>query len=162
MRTVTIEPITEEAFAPFGQLMAAPEAGQKRVELIEELQNLRDAAKPRLSLAIVAPTALPLVATQMERHPFSSQAFVPYECDSYLVLVAPHHSQGGPDPDGLKAFRVPGNMGINYSADTWHHPLTALESHGRFVVLTFVEGTTDDEEFVSLGDPIRISEPLAP
>ncbi len=157
MRTIAIEPITEEAFAPFGQLMAAPEAGQKRVELIEELQNLRDAAKPRLSLAIVAPTALPLVATQMERHPFSSQAFVPYECDSYMVLVAPHHSQGGPDPDGLKAFRVPGNIGINYSADTWHHPLTALERSGRFVVLTFVNGTQSDEEFVSLPQPVLIA-----
>jgi ureidoglycolate lyase len=157
MRTVTIEPITDETFAPFGQLMAAPEAGQKRVELIEELQNLRDAAKPRLSLAIVAPTALPLVATQMERHPFSSQAFVPYECDSYMVLVAPHHSQGGPDPDGLKAFRVPGNIGINYSADTWHHPLTALERSGRFVVLTFVNGTQSDEEFVSLPQPVLIA-----
>ena len=158
MRTVTIEPITEDAFSPFGQLMPTPKPGETRVELIEELQNLRLAAKPRLSLAIVGPTDLPLVATQMERHVFSSQAFIPYECDSYLVLVAPHGPTGSPDMVGLKAFRVPGSIGINYKPDTWHHPLTALETSGRFVVLTFVENTADDEEFVSLAQPVAIAE----
>jgi len=157
MQTVKIEPITEEAFAPFGHLMPAPEVGQKRVELIDELENLRDTAKARLSLAVVDPTALPFVATQMERHVFSTQAFVPYECNSYLVLVAPHHPDGGPDPDGLVAFRVPGSLGINYKPDTWHHPLTALETFGRFVVLTFIDGTQSDEEFVSLAQPILIA-----
>lgn len=159
MRELAIEPISEEAFAPFGDLRQQPESGGKRVELIEELQNLRGAAKPRLSLAIVPSGALPLTATQMERHVFSSQAFVPYDCESYLVLVAPHHPEGGPDAAGLKAFRVPGDMTINYKPNIWHHPLTALEGPGRFVVLTFIEGTADDEEFVPLTEPIQITMP---
>lgn len=157
MRQVTITPITSEAFAPFGQLIPAPQSGERRVELIEDLENLRDAAKPRLSLAVVDPAALPLVATRMERHAFSTQAFIPYECDSYLVLVAPHHPDGGPDPDGLVAFRVPGSTGINYKPDIWHHPLTALEKPGRFIVLTFVDGTESDEEFISLARPVLVA-----
>jgi ureidoglycolate lyase len=156
MAAIRIEPITTEAFAPFGQLLPAPETGQARVELIEELQNFRAAAKPRLSLAAVEPKPLPLKAIEMERHVFSSQTFVPYDCDGYLVLVAPHGPDDRPDISGLKAFRVPGNVGINYRANTWHHPLSALDSPARFVVLTFVDGTESDEQFVPLPDTMII------
>jgi ureidoglycolate lyase len=158
MPSVKLEPITAEAFQPFGQLVLAPEKGGPRVELIEELQNLRDSAKPRLSLAAVDPKPLPLTAVEMERHLFSSQAFIPYDCDSYLVIVAPHGADGMPDTSALRAFRVPGDVGINYRADTWHHPLTALKSAARFVVLTFVDGSAGDEQFVRLPEPITIAE----
>jgi ureidoglycolate lyase len=50
----------------------------------------------------------------------------------------------------MHAFRVPGDTGMNYRADTWHHPLTPLERAARFAVLTFVEGTPGDEQFVRL------------
>jgi ureidoglycolate lyase len=156
MTVVKLEPITAEAFAPFGQLMPAREAGQPRLELIEELQNLRDTARPRLSLAAVNPETLPLKVVEMERHIFSSQAFIPYDCESYLVLVAPHAVDDLPDTNGLKAFRVPGTVGVNYRADTWHHPLTALDGPARFTVLTFVDGTATDEQFVPLPKPVTI------
>jgi ureidoglycolate lyase len=128
------------------------------VELIEELQNLRNSAKPRLSLAAVNAKTLPLTAVELERHWFSSQAFIPYNCDSYLVIVAPHGADGMPNAAALKAFRVPGDIGINYHANTWHHPLTALESAACFVVLTFIDGSESDEQFVQLSDPILISD----
>jgi ureidoglycolate lyase len=156
MPVIKLEAVTAEAFAPFGQLLPARKAGEARLELIEELQNLRPTAKPRLSLAAVAPTALPLIAVEMERHVFSSQAFVPVDCESFLVLVAPHGEGGGPDVGGLRAFRVPGHVGVNYRADTWHHPLTALERPARFVVLTFVDGSATDEQFVKLPEPVTI------
>lgn len=157
MADITLEPITAEAFAPFGGLLPAREIGQPRFELIEQLQNLRASAKPRLSLAAVAPAKpLPLTAVEMERHVFSSQAFVPYDCQSYLVLVAPHGRDDLPDISGARAFRVPGNVGVNYRADTWHHPLTALDGPARFVVLTFVDGTAADEQFVALSELITI------
>jgi ureidoglycolate lyase len=156
MASVKIEPISAEAFAPFGQLLPAPETRKPRIELIEELQNLRTTGKPRLSLAAVEPKPLPLTAVEMERHIFSSQAFVPYDCDSYLVLVAPHGPGDRPEVSGLKAFRVPGTIGINYRANTWHHPLTALDSPARFIVLTFVDGSESDEQFVPLPEAMTI------
>ena len=156
MKTLTLEPITAEAFMPFGLLLPPRAAGEARQELIEELQNDRASARARLSLASVEPKALPLTAVEMERHVHSSQAFVPIACASYLVLVAPHRADGLPDIAGLRAFRVPGDTGINYKADTWHYPLSALERAGRFVVLTFVDGTSSDEQFVPLPEPVRI------
>jgi ureidoglycolate lyase len=53
-------------------------------------------------------------------------------------------------------FRVPGDAGLNYRADTWHHPLSALERTGRFAILTFVDGTSADEQFVDLPQEVVI------
>jgi ureidoglycolate lyase len=157
MKRLKIEPISAEAFAPFGQLLPpAPPGKGGRQELIEELHNDRASARPRLSIAAADPKALPLTAVEMERHVHSSQAFAPLDCASYLVVVAPHGEGEMPDLEKVRAFRVPGDTGINYKADTWHHPLTPLERIGRFAILTFVDGTASDEQFVDLPQPVLI------
>ena len=157
-KRLKIEPIDAKAFAPFGQLLPPAPPGAGRQELIEELQNDRASARPRLSIATVEPKALPLTALKMERHVHSSQAFAPLDCASYLVMVAPHGDGGMPDLEAIRAFRVPGDTGVNYKADTWHHPLSPLESIGRFAILTFVDGSAGDEQFVDLPQPILIEE----
>ena len=151
-----IEPIDAAAFMSFGQLIPPQAPGQGRQELFEKLQNERASARPRLSMATVEPKALPLTAVQMERHVHSSQVFVPVDSAGYLVVVAPHGADGMPDLGKIRAFRVPGDTGLNYRADTWHHPLSALERTGRFAILTFVDGTSADEQFVDLPQEVVI------
>jgi ureidoglycolate lyase len=151
-----IEPIDAAAFMPFGQLLPPQAPGHGRQELFEELQNERASARPRLSMATVEPKALPLTAAKMERHVHSSQVFVPVDSAGYLVVVAPHGADGMPDLGKIRAFRVPGDTGLNYRADTWHHPLSALERTGRFAILTFVDGTSADEQFVDLPQEVVI------
>src|SRR4029077_16328327 len=107
MKRLKIEPIDKEAFAPFGQLLPPAPPGAGRQELIEELQNDRASARPRLSIATTEAKTLPLTAVQMERHGDSSQAFTPLDCGSYLVMVAPHGGVGMPDLEKVRAFRVP-------------------------------------------------------
>ena len=156
MKRLKIEPINAEAFAPFGQLLPPAPPGAGRQELIEELQNDRASARPRLSIATTEPKAFLSPPLQMERHVHSSQAFTPLDCANYLVMVAPHGDGGLPDLEKVRAFRVPGDTGINYKADTWHHPLTPLERIGRFAILTFVDGSASDEQFVDLPQPVLI------
>ncbi len=148
-----IEPVTPQAFAPFGDLLPPSEGPQ---QLIDELQNGRASARPRLSMMTVEPKALPLTAAKMERHVHSSQAFVPMDCANYLVMVAPQGADGKPDLSRLRAFRVPGDTGINYRPDTWHHPLSPLERAGRFAILTFIDGTTGDEEWADLPELVVV------
>src|ERR1700735_3637314 len=150
MKRLKIEPIDKEAFASFGQLLPPAPPGAGRQELIEELQKDRASGRPRLSIATTEPKTLLLAALQMERHVHSSQAFAPLDCASYLVMVAPHGAGGMPDFEKIRAFRVPGDTGINYKADTWHHPLSALERVGRFAILTFVGGTRGGEHYCVL------------
>ncbi|HEX6610128.1 MAG TPA: ureidoglycolate lyase, partial [Hyphomicrobiaceae bacterium] len=91
------QPLTAEAFAPFGTVLDAPrQAG--RTYFDEVLANRRSGARPSLSLARREDVAtLPFTATMMERHEFSSQSFVPIDCGGWIVMVAPHTPDSRPD-----------------------------------------------------------------
>lgn len=127
MRKLTAEPITTEAFARFGVLLERPD-GFGRQYFDQGLSNLRPAAWPSLSIAAIAPlTGLTFDAVRMERHAFSSQSFIPMHVARYLVLVAPHAADGGPDAGETRAFVARGDQAITYRADVWHHPMVALD-----------------------------------
>ncbi len=157
MRALRLEAITPEAFSAYGDLLIAPPPGAPRVEFEKELVNLRSMAKARLSLATIDPVRLPLRVVQMERHAFSSQAFVPLNGSAYLVLVATNNCNDQPDLSTLRAFRVPIHTGINYRERVWHHPMIAIDAVASFAVWMFTDGTSDDEQFVPLPEPVTIS-----
>jgi ureidoglycolate lyase len=151
-----IEPVTTEAFEPFGQLLPSS-ALSEGPQLSEELHNGRASARPRLSTTTVEAKTLPLTAAKMERHAHSSQTFLPMDCASYLVMVAPPQAgDGKPDLSRLSVFRVPGDTGINYRANIWHHSLSPLERAGRFAILTFIDGTAGDQEWADLSEPVVV------
>jgi ureidoglycolate lyase len=141
------QPLTPAEFASFGDVFEAPsEAGRKYYE--DALGNLRTEAKPSLSLTYrLETTDRPLHTQTLERHEFSSQTFVPVDVGRWLIVVAPHAPQGGPDMARLKAFIANGKQGVTYKANTWHHGLTVLDRPGRFAVFMWRAGTKD-EEFV--------------
>ena len=141
------QPLTKEAFAPFGDVIDVPtEAGRKYYE--DALGNLRPNAHPSLSMTFRVETAdRPLKSELLERHEFSSQTFVPVDVGRWLIVVAPHARAGGPDLAGLKAFIATGTQGVTYKPNTWHHGLTVLDRPGRFAVFMWRAGTRD-EEFV--------------
>lgn len=157
MAAIQLEDMTTEAFAPFGDSFLTPQSEEARLDLIDQLQNLREVGKPRLSMLTVNPKTLPLLVPKLERHVFSSQAFIPGGCNSYLVIVAPHDEAGFPNAARAKAFRVPGNICINYKANIWHAPIASLATPASFVILTFIDGTTNDEEFVALPEALTIT-----
>lgn len=156
MPVIHLEDISQEAFAPFGHLLVAPQRGSARVDIMESLENLRTTARPRLTLMVAEPTKLPFRPSEMERHIYSSQAFLPLSGTDYLVLVAPDAGDDHPDIAHSRAFRVPGHVGINYRPKVWHHPMATLREPGRFAVWTFVDATKDDEQFVPLSDVTTI------
>jgi ureidoglycolate lyase len=122
---LTIEPLLPEAFAPFGTVVRAP-AEVARTPFPAALGNLRPDARATLSASRALPKTLPLTSTVMERHRHSSQTFLPLDVERYIVLVAPHSATGAPDMLRARAFVVPGDTGISYAADSWHHPMIVL------------------------------------
>ncbi len=156
MRTILAEPITAEAFAPFGELLVPPEDFSRHY-FDAGLSNARPAARPSLSLAVAEPIkSLPLDAVQMERHAFSSQSFVPMDAARYLAIVAPHVAGGGPDTERARAFLVAGRYGITFRADVWHHPMTVLDRRSTFAIVMWLDGSEGDTELVTLAAPFRV------
>jgi ureidoglycolate lyase len=152
------QPLTKDAFADFGDVIDIPsEAGRKYYE--DALGNLRPAARPSLSVSLkVETTDRPLRAELLERHEFSSQTFVPVDVERWLVVVAPHARQGGPDLGAVRAFIANGRQGVTYKPNTWHQGLTVLDRPGRFAVFMWRDGTKGDEEFVPV-EPFTIRIP---
>lgn len=154
-RRITLEPLSAEAFAPFGDVIDPPAAGA-RVSLTDTLSAIDGATQPRLSFSNAMAWSLPLLATEMERHNRSSQCFVPMDVERWLVLVAPDLG-GKPDASALRAFAVRGDQAVNYHLGTWHHPLRALDRPGRFAVLMWTTGSKpDDEEWSTLPEPVEV------
>ncbi len=151
------QPLTAEAFSPFGMVLDAPrQAGRAYCD--ETLANRRNGARPSLSLARRDEVAkLPFTATMMERHEFSSQSFVPIDCGGWIVMVAPHTADSRPDMTKARAFLAGPEQGVTYGANVWHHPLTILERPAAFAIFMWRDGGAGDEEFFTLAEPVTIS-----
>ncbi len=149
-----VEPLSAAAFAPFGQVVSAGlSAGSSanqgtatRFDWSAQLENARPAARPNLAVFRSVARSLPFEVKLLERHPKSSQLFLPMVVDRYLVVVAPDDARGEPDLAGLRAFLGQPGQGINYRANTWHHPLIALGRDADFAMLAWEDGSALDCE----------------
>ena len=141
---ISTEPLTEEAFSPYGQVIPLGPLGRAHsTRYAADVANKRPNAKLNVSISQQIPTPLPLTVKAMEKHPHSAQTFVPTEAERYLVLVCPEDDNGDPNISQLKAFAADGSQGINYNPDTWHHPFTVLDKPAECVVLRY---DMDDDE----------------
>ena len=157
MMEIVPQPLTVDAFAPFGQVFATLDA-PGRVDDLARLENRRAEAAVMLSTVHVPPASLPLTATVLERHPHSSQTFVPMDVARYLVIVAPHAAAGGPDLAGVRAFIAVAGQGISYNADTWHHGMTVLDRPGHFAIFMWNDGSDGDTEFLTLPESFVVAD----
>ncbi len=156
-RTLTLEPLTAEAFAPWGDVVDAPAPGA-RPALSATLAARDGADAPVLAFSNVEPHALPIEATQMERHNRSCQCFVPVDVSRYVLMVAPDMG-GKPDETRLRAFVARGDQVVNYHLGAWHHPMRVLDRPARFAVLMWTTGRKpDDEEWATLAEEVTLIE----
>ena len=159
MRTIVAEPLTAEAFKPFGAVLEGTSV-PGRVFVSDTLANGRPHAPVCLSVATVEPKKdLPLRVSVLERHEHSSQTFMPLSVSRYLVLATLDAPGGGPDLDRLRAFVARAGQGVTYAMGTWHHPVTVLDTPASFAVLMWRDGTSGDEEFVPVTTPLSILVP---
>ena len=149
-------PLTAPAFAPFGDVIETEgrahypiNAGTaERYNDLAKVEVTAAGGRPLISLLSAEPVGLPVRLRLMERHPLSSQAFIPLSSTPFLVVVAP---AGALDVEGIRAFLTNGRQGINYRTGTWHHPLRALDRTAEFLIVDRGgEGANCDE--ISLGD----------
>ena len=154
MRTVTHEPLTADAFAPFGDVIEASDRAETipinygwttRFNALTDV-NVGD-GRAIISLFRSKPLA-PLVLKIFERHPDGSQAFMPLNGRPYLVAVAP---AGDFDAAQVRVFRAAASQGVNYAKGTWHHFLLALEAESDFMVVDR-EGPGENLDEVELAE----------
>jgi ureidoglycolate lyase len=126
IKKVKIEPLTEEAFRPFGEVLGPKEISPSAVspsggtawfsgfsvdgEALVAF-NTKPYSKP--------PTEF--LCYQLEQHRDVTQSMVPLEGKPGVVLVAPPTPwRSQPDIDSFRAFLLDGTRGVVMSKLTWH------------------------------------------
>ncbi len=141
MPTVKIQPLTAEAFLPYGEVIACQgnhffHINEQQTERYHALAEVETDAKAGLSIfRNIQATAIPFEISMLERHPLGSQTFIPMQGQQFLIIVAPTLNHQQPDLGQIQVFMSDGSQGINYRAGTWHHPLLTLEASSDFVVV---------------------------
>lgn len=164
--TIRTEPLTPEAFAPFGHVLSAERADvvgkpanqgtARRFDWLAAVENLRpERATLNLCLFRCSPrTAWPLRVEILEKHPLSTQVIVPMNADRYVVLVARPGTEA-PDLGSLRAFVATGRQGVAYLPGTWHHPLLALGGETDFGCVVWEDRSEGDCTLVTLPEAER-------
>jgi ureidoglycolate lyase len=166
MRELTPEPLSAEAFAPFGSVIQASDDAVKldinqghaiRYDRLADVDVADGGGIGVISLFRAKPLAS-LVLKMFERHPLGSQSFVPLGGAAYLVAVAP---AGDFDAARVRLFHAEGHQGVHYKKGVWHHFLLVLEADSDFLVVDRAgPGGNLDEIELAPGDEIRVSPTL--
>lgn len=158
MTALHAEPLTPEAFAPFGDVLEA--AGEPDRLINQGLcGRFHDRARldfstgrAGISIFCAEPRALPYRLEMVERHPLGSQAFLPLSLDPFLVIVAE-----GQDaiPGPIHAFVTAPGQGVNLLRHTWHGVCTPLHPPGLFAVVDRIgDGQNLEEHW--LPEPVLV------
>ena len=141
VRLLQVQPLSAEAFKPFGDMIQANDAAkhfsinQGYAERYDRLA-LVDAndlgGQAGISIFRAKARPMPMELSVLEKHPLGSQAFMPMSGHAYLVVVAP--GGNAPEIDKAQCFLASATQGVNYAKGTWHHPLLALHD-GDFLVV---------------------------
>ncbi|WP_420794522.1 ureidoglycolate lyase [Thalassomonas haliotis] len=141
MEKIVPEILTREAFAPFGDVIEVDDNRQhftindgftERYHDLAKVDVEKNNGRTLINIFRSTPLAQPIAIKMMERHPLSSQAFIPLGNEPYLVVVAP---KGELDLAAIEVFIAQSNQGVNYHAGTWHHYCLALHQRSDFLVV---------------------------
>lgn len=140
--TIELEPLTAEAFAPYGDVVETTGAKHFSINLgtVERYHDLAkvdtDEQNGRTLVSIVCCndlSDLPYQLPFIERHPLGSQSFIPMDDTPIVVAVA--EAGDAPAAEHLRAFISNGKQGVNYHRGVWHMPMLFLNKDQRMIVV---------------------------
>lgn len=150
MKRIVSEPLSADAFAPFGDVLALRDAPDRLINqgLCGRHHDLATldfgpGGRAGISLFDAVPRSLPYRLEMVERHPEGSQAFLPMTEAPFLVIVAPDEAGR---PGTPRAFLTQPGVGVNYHRGTWHGVLTPLAAPGLFAVVDRIGDSPNLEE----------------
>ena len=136
-----LQPLTAEAFAPFGEVMETvhhgpEEINQGHTRKYAELARVDagdEGGWPAVHIYRSMPVGLPLKIEVLERHPLGSQAFMPLQANRFLIVVAP--AGAAPAGSDVRGFFTNGRQGVNYFKGVWHHYQITVGEAADYLVI---------------------------
>lgn len=155
---MSLPPLAAADLAPFATLVRA-EGGKFTTipEVLEPGDVPGQHAFAVLCPQPVDPRAISI--TFLERHPHSTQTFVPLTVGRWIVLLAPTLSDGTPDLANIRAFLAGPEDAVCIHRNVWHAGLTVLDRPAEVGMMMWrsAAGPADDGIVFELPDPIVLS-----
>lgn len=154
--TLAVEPISAEAFAPFGRLLV-PEGPRDAGREGYDIWIKPFAAESAARLQIVRYHARPFAVGMIERHLHVTEARMPLAGGPPAIIVVAPPEESAPVPRSLRAFRLNG-AGVIFHRGTWH-AIDAYPERGPHADFLFLsEEATVNELFVTPNQPAKRTE----
>lgn len=119
-----IEPMTAEAFRPFGEVWEAKERPPDRRVFFPFDYQIGQHEPGETVVRVIWQPYEGFFFTQLERHFNVTQSFIPLDGSLSVVAVAPPTDPNDPEdvprPDQVRAFLIDGTVGFGYKVGTWH------------------------------------------
>jgi ureidoglycolate lyase len=149
------EPLTSEAFTPFGFVMQAPIDG-KRNGPLPVITDARGTASVGATLIHLAAETSPRRVGRVERHPHSQQFFLHLQGGNLSLVVMPAAADGSPDVAAARAFVAAPGQAFGYHPGTWHAGVAAMAADATVASLLSRDGTPDDVTEIALARGIEV------
>ena len=121
---LTVEPLTDEAFAPFGEIIAKKNVPPVFTGTHLESWSFKFSIEKTVELMINRFHYHDIEFSMLERHFFVTQTFLPLNGMPMVMVVAPPSDTADPSaiprPEDLRAFYGDGKTGIMLWRGTWH------------------------------------------
>ena len=132
--------ISRSNFSSYGDLISTDDISPinindgyaKRFDNLANLDTSKDSGKTIVSIFSALKRTFPMKIHMMEKHPLSTQAFIPMKETTFLSFVAPPGES--PEISKIQSFIIPPKTGINYKSGIWHFPLIATEDTNFLVI----------------------------
>ncbi len=145
---IIAEPITAEAFLPFGHLIEATE-DMVPATAIDYALDL-SGGQPRFYIMRLDHRGLDV--NGITRHGAVTQVLASVGGGSWMLCVAPADPTADrPDPDAIRAFVIPGDVAVLLSRGTWHAGPYFHAEEMRFFNLELIDTNVADHHTVHLG-----------
>jgi len=155
-RPLPVRPLSAEAFAPYGEVIAPRRAGGQGAGAPHDPE--RDPTEARLVLHNGTPRLwlmqLPNVGlsfTRIARHRRVSQCLGALHGEEWLIAVAPPGESERPSLDEIAAFRIAGDRVIKLHPATWHAGPHFVQAACTFFNLENMDTNQRDFEAAELG-----------
>jgi len=137
---IQAEPLTKEAFLPFGEVLETNGINPQLINFgnthkygkLAEV-SIIDNGIPQISIYRSRAIELPFRIQLLERHPLGSQAFYPLHQQPFPVVVAA--ADGAPGIEAIRVFITNGLQGVNLHAGVWHHYQLTLGEDSEYLVI---------------------------
>jgi len=142
---IPLERLSREAFSPFGQII-----GQSDTPPAFEAAHLRSwrldfELDGAVELMVTRYRHEPFACTLLERHTGVTQSFIPLGDQPSIMVVAAPGDASPPAPEAVRAFFVPGDVGIMLWRGTWH-ALTRFPARPEGAAFALITGYDTQRE----------------